>query len=85
MFVHPFFFFLPFFTGVVFLDDCDAWGLPPDGVAEVVLVAAGFKVAEEVFWGAGFAVVREVLVEVGGRAEPVVDWDDAGLKGQDKE
>ena len=36
-------------------------------------MAAGFKVAEEVFWGAGFAVVREVLVEVGGRAEPVVD------------
>lgn len=69
----PLFFFLPFFTGVVFLDDCDAGGLPPDGVAEVVLVVAGFKVEEEVFGVAGFAVVREVLLEVGGRAEPVVE------------
>lgn len=61
---------LPFFTGVVFLDVCDTGGLPPEGVVEVGLEAAGLAVVEEDFGVAGFAVVRKLLLVVGGRAEP---------------
>lgn len=68
--MHPYsFFFLPFFTGVVFLDVCDNGGLPPEGVVEVGLEAAGFAVTVEDFGVVDFAVVREVLLVVGGRDE----------------
>lgn len=55
----------------MFLDVCDARGLPPEGVVEVGLEAAGLAVVEEVLGVAGFAVARELLLVAGGRAEPV--------------
>lgn len=75
----------------MFLDVCDAGGLPPEGVVEVGLEAAGLAVVEEVLGVAGLAVVTELLVVlvVGGRVEPVAGRDDGavpveGLKKQDK-
>lgn len=74
-----------FFTGVVFLDVCDAGGLPPEGVVEVSLEAAGLAVVEEVFGVVVLAAAGELLVvlEVGGRGEPVAGRDDAGVPGVD--
>lgn len=76
----------------MFLDVCDAGGLPPEGVVEVGLEAAGLAVVEAVLGVAGLVVARALLVVlvVGGRVEPVPGRDDAdvpvvGLKKQDKE
>lgn len=55
----------------MFLVVCDAGGLPPEGVVEVGLEAAGLALVEEVFGVAGFAVARELLLVVGPRVEPV--------------
>lgn len=55
----------------MFLVVCDARGLPPEGVVEVGLEAAGLALVEEVFGVAGFAVARELLLVVGPRVEPV--------------
>lgn len=83
--------FLPFFTGVAFLGVCDAGGLPPEGVVEVGLEAAGLAVVE-VLGVAGLAAAGELLVvlAVGGRVEPVAGRDDdvvpvEGLKKQCKD
>lgn len=83
--------FLPFFTGVAFLDVCDAGALPPEGVVEVGLEAAGLAVVE-VLGVAGLAAAGELLVvlAVGGRVEPVAGRDDdvvpvEGLKKQYKD
>lgn len=85
-----YFIFLPFFTGVAFLDVCDARGLPPEGVVEVGLEAVGLAVVE-VLGVAGLAVAGELLVvlAVGGRVEPVAGRDEAvvpveGLKKKTK-
>lgn len=69
----------PFFTGVVFLDVCNAGGLPPEGVVEVGRAAAGLAV--EVFRGVVFAAAGELLavLEVGGRV--VTGRDDVGVPG----
>lgn len=92
MILFIYLFFKPFFTGVEFLDVCDAGGLPPEGVVEVSLEAAGLAVLEGVLGVAGLAVAGELLVVlvVGARFEPVAGRDDAdvpvvGLKKQDKE
>ena len=63
-----YFIFLPFFTGVAFLDVCDASGLEAVGLAVV-----------EVLGVAGLAVAGELLVvlAVGGRVEPVAGRDEA--------
>lgn len=55
----------------MFLDVCDAGGLPAEGVAEVGLEAAGLAVVEEVFGVAGLAVAGALLPLVGGRTKPV--------------
>lgn len=78
------FFLLPFLTGVVFLDVCDAGGLPPEGVVEVGLDAAGLALVEEVFGVAGFAAAGELLLMAGARVEPVAGDATAGLKTQKK-
>lgn len=69
-----------FLTGVVFLDVCDAGALPPEGVVEVGLEAAGLAVVE-VLGVAGLAVAVELLVAVlvGGRVEPVAGRDVAAV------
>lgn len=68
-----------FFTGVAFLNVCDPGALPPEGVVEVDLGAAGLAVAEGVLGVAGLAVAVELLavLAVGGRVEPVAGRDDA--------
>lgn len=70
-----------FLTGVEFLDVCDAGGLPPEGVVEVGLAAAGLAVVEEVLGVAGLAVAGVLLVVlvVGGRVEPVPGRGDAAV------
>lgn len=72
---------VPFLTGVVFLEVCDAGGLPPEGVVEVGLEAAGLAVVEEVLGVAGLAVAVElfVVLAVGGRVEPVAGRDVAAV------
>lgn len=62
----------------MFLDVCDAGSLPPEGVVEVGLEAAGLAVVE-VLGVAGLAVATELLdaLAVGGRVEPVAGRDDA--------
>lgn len=62
--------FLPFFNGVVFLDVCDVGALPPEGVAEVGLAAAGLAVVEA-FGAAGLPAV--LLPFVGGRTKAAAD------------
>lgn len=70
-----------FFTGVVFLAVCDAGALPPEGVVEVGLEAAGLAVVvEEVLGVAGLAVAGELLA-VGVRAGPVAGRGDAAALG----
>lgn len=68
-----------FFMGVVVLDACDAGGLPPEGVVDVVLEAAGLGVVEEVLGVVGLAVVVELLavLAVGGRVEAEAGRDAA--------
>lgn len=80
---------VPFFMGVMFLDVCDAGGLPPEGVVEVGLDAA---LLAEVLGAAGLAVAVALLVVllVGGLVEPVVGRDVAvgpveGLKKHDRQ
>lgn len=75
------FLFLPFFTGVVVLDVCDTGGLPPEGVVEADLEAAGLAVEEGVLGVDGLAVDVELLAEllVGGRVEPVAGRGDAAV------
>lgn len=63
--------FLPFFNGVVFLDVCDVGGLPPEGVAEVGLAAAGLAVVVEAFRAPGLPAV--LLPFVGGRTKAAAD------------
>lgn len=67
-----------FFTGVVFLDACDARPLPAEGVVEADLVAAALAVVG-VLGVAGLAVAVELLavLAVGGRVEPVAGRVDA--------
>lgn len=66
-----------FFKGVF----CDAGGLPPEGVVEVGLEAAGLGVDDDVLVVAGLAVTEELLVveAVDGRAEPVAGRDGADV------
>lgn len=61
-----------FFKGVVFLDACDVGGLPPEGVVEVGLEAAGFVLVVEVFGVGGLDAAGELLAAlvVEGRAVP---------------
>lgn len=61
-----------FFKGVVFLDVCDAEGLPPEGVVEVGLEAAGFVPMVEVFGVGGLDAAGELLAAlvVEGLVEP---------------
>ncbi|KAF3846827.1 hypothetical protein F7725_003905, partial [Dissostichus mawsoni] len=69
-------------AGVVVLDVCDAGGLPPEGVVEVSLEAAGLAVVvEEVFGVVVLGVAGELLavLEVGVRVGPVAGRDDAGV------
>lgn len=61
----------------MFLDVCDAGALPPEGVVEVGLEAAGLAVVEEVLGVAGLGAAGELLGAVGGRVEPVAGRDDA--------
>lgn len=71
-----------FFTGVVFLDVGVAEVLPPEGVVEVVLEAAGLAGVVEVFGAAGLDVAEEellVVLVVGGRLEPVAGRGDADV------
>lgn len=70
-----------FFTGVEFLDVCDADALPPEGVVEVGLEEAGLAVAEGVLGVAGLDATAELLVvpAVGGRVEPVAGRGDAAV------
>lgn len=65
---------------MVFLGVSDAGGLPPEGVVEVGLEAAGLVVV--VLGVAGLAVAVELLVvelAVGGRVEPVAGRDVAAV------
>lgn len=83
-------FFLPFFTGVEFLDVCDAGALPPEGVVEVSLEAADLAVVEGVLGVAGLGAAGVLLVAVGGRVEPVAGRGDAvvlaaGLRTQEED
>lgn len=65
------------------LDVCDAGGLPPEGVVEASLEAAGLAgvVVEEVFGVVVLGVAGELLavLEVGVRVGPVAGRDDAGV------
>lgn len=75
----------------MFLDVGVVEVLPPEGVVEVVLEAAGLAGVVEVFGAAGLDVAEEellVVLVVGGRLEPVAGRGDAdvpaaGLKQQD--
>lgn len=71
-----------FFTGVVVLDVGVVEVLPPEGVVEVVLEAAGLEGVVEVFGAAGLDVAVEellVVLVVGGRLEPVAGRGDADV------
>lgn len=54
--------FVPFFTGAVFLDVCDAAGLPPEGVVDVDLGVAALEVVEVVLGLAVLDAAVEFLV-----------------------
>lgn len=68
-----------FLTGVVVLGVCDPGSLPPEGVVEVGLGAAGLAVVEGVLGVAGLAVAVELLAVLAdsGRVEPVAGRGDA--------
>lgn len=75
-----------FFTGVVVLDVGVVEVLPPEGVVEVVLEAAGLEGVVEVFGAAGLDVAVEellVVLVVGGRLEPVAGRGDADVAAAD--
>lgn len=71
-----------FFTGVAFLDVGVVEVLPPEGVVEIVLEAAGLAGVVEVFGVAGLDVAEEellVVLDVGGRLAPVAGRGDADV------